>query len=415
MTVLEARPRPGGRVYTMREAFSDGLYAEAGAARIQDTHEFTLRYARQFGLTLDPFFPSDGARVTLVAGRRLTGPIDLKQIPLEFSDDERRLGMGGSLTKYLFAHLGELGDPASATWPSGDLSRFETSIADFCRRQGASAGLVSMIALGHDLEGMSTLQFLRDIALGASTKQFFKIRGGNDQLPKAFAATLAEKIHYGAAVSRIEQDDTSVRVVCQRGSSPLTLAGDFLICTLPVPVLRGVEIVPALSPSKRGAIDQVGGLAMARVFLQTRRRFWLERGESGWASTDDPIDVWDYTRDQPGVRGILGAYTSGRMARQITTMEPAARGPFVLEMMERLHPSTREHFELSASYSWIDDPWTLGAAAEFNPGQLSAHYQALRKPEGRLHFAGEHTSPWSGWMNGGLESGIRAAVEIQAL
>jgi monoamine oxidase len=319
------------------------------------------------------------------------------------------------LTKYLFGHLRELGDAASATWPSGDLSRFETSIADFCRGQGASAGFVSMIALGHDLEGMSTLQFLRDIALGASTKQFFKIRSGNDQLPKAFAATLTEKIHYGAAVTRIEQDDTSVRVAFQRGASPVTVTGDYLICTLPAPVLRSVEIVPSLPASKRAAIDQVGGLAMARVFLQTRRRFWLERGESGWASTDDPIDVWDYTRDQPGVRGILGAYTSGRMARRLTTMEPTARGPLVLEMMERVHPSTREHFEVSASYSWVNDPWALGAAAEFNPGQLSAHYQALRTPEGRIHFAGEHTSPWSGWMNGGLESGIRAAVEIQAL
>src|SRR5687767_2550563 len=80
--VLEARTRPGGRVYTLREPFSDGLYAEAGAARIQDSHEFTLRYTKQFGLTLDPFFPSDGKRVTVIAGQRILGPIDLSQLPL---------------------------------------------------------------------------------------------------------------------------------------------------------------------------------------------------------------------------------------------------------------------------------------------------------------------------------------------
>ena len=57
VTILEARSRPGGRVYTMREPFSDGLYAETGAARIQDTHEWTLKYVKQFNLTLDPFFP----------------------------------------------------------------------------------------------------------------------------------------------------------------------------------------------------------------------------------------------------------------------------------------------------------------------------------------------------------------------
>jgi monoamine oxidase len=285
---------------------------------------------------------------------------------------------------------------------------------EFCQRQGASAALLRMVALGHDLAGMSALQFLRDAALGASTKQWFKIRGGNDLLPKALASKLAEKIHYGAPVVRLEQDGASVRAIYLRDQTPVTISGDYLVCAMPPTVLRRVEVVPALSPAKRAAIDQLGSLPMARVFLQSRRRFWLERGESGWASTDDPMDVWDYTRDQPGTRGILGAYTSGRMAFQVTARDPVQRGPFVLEMMERVHPGMREHYEGSASYSWIEDPWALGAGAEFKAGQLSAHYHALRQPEGRIHFAGEHTSPWSGWMNGGLESGNRAAGEISA-
>src|SRR5688572_5666277 len=71
VSVLEAGTRPGGRVYTLREPFSDGLYAEAGAARIQDSHAFTLRYVKQLNLTLDPFFPSEGNSITCVAGRRL--------------------------------------------------------------------------------------------------------------------------------------------------------------------------------------------------------------------------------------------------------------------------------------------------------------------------------------------------------
>ena len=74
VTILEARTRPGGRVFTMREPFSDGLYAEAGAARIQDSHQFTLKYAKQFNLTLDPFWPSDGARVSYVRGKRIAVP-----------------------------------------------------------------------------------------------------------------------------------------------------------------------------------------------------------------------------------------------------------------------------------------------------------------------------------------------------
>ena len=414
VTILEARARPGGRVYTMREPFSDGLYAEAGAARIQDSHAFTLRFVKHFGLTLDPFFPASGARVTYVAGKRFVGPFAIGDLPLPFSDEERKLGMPGSLNKYLFSHLATLGDVSSAAWPTHDLSRFEISIDEFCRRQGASPGFIRMIALGHDLTGMSALQFLRDAALGSATKMWFKIRGGNDLLPKAFANALSQRIRYGAPVVRVEQDEAAVRVVYLRQNDQVTIAADYIVCAIPAGVLRRLEVAPSFSSSKQAAITQVGSLAMARVFLQSRQRFWLARGETGWASSDDPIDVWDYTRDQPGIRGILGAYLSGRMALQVSALDRGARGPFVLERMERIHPGIREHAEVTASHSWISDPWALGAGVSFDAGQLSAHYHELRRREGRIHFAGEHTSPWSGWMNGGIESGLRAAAEIAA-
>src|SRR5215207_7332792 len=58
VTVLEARTRPGGRVHTLREPFSDGLYAEAGAARIPDNHDLTHKYVKEFALPLEPFYPS---------------------------------------------------------------------------------------------------------------------------------------------------------------------------------------------------------------------------------------------------------------------------------------------------------------------------------------------------------------------
>src|SRR5262245_40849832 len=71
VTLLEARLRPGGRVYTLREPFSDGMYAEAGAARIPDNHQLTLKYIKLFGLTLDPFEPGNLAQVAYIRGRRV--------------------------------------------------------------------------------------------------------------------------------------------------------------------------------------------------------------------------------------------------------------------------------------------------------------------------------------------------------
>jgi monoamine oxidase len=416
VTILEARTRPGGRVHTLREPFSDGLYAEAGAARIQDSHSFTLDYVKRYNLTLDPFFPGDGNSVMQIAGERLISPQgmapDLTRVPLDFSPEERKLGLRAGLAKYLFSHVAALGDPLDPVWPARDLSAYEVPIDVFARRHGASAAFVRMIALGHDLTGMSALHLLRDAAVAAKTRQWFKIRGGNDRLPAALAATLSERIRYGASVVRIEQSDGGASVTMLRDRTPVTLGADAVVCALPAAVLRTIEIRPALPPAKQAALDELGSLAMARVYLQTDRRFWTERGETGWAVTDDPMDVWDYSRDQPGRRGILGAYLSGGIARTVSAMDPRERGRFVLERMALAHPGLAEHVEASASYSWIDDPWARGASAEFAPGQLSRHYQVLRAAVGRIHFAGEYTSPWSGWMNGALESGHRVAETI---
>src|SRR5436189_2515229 len=71
VTILEARNRPGGRVQTLREPFSDGLYAEAGAARIPDNHDLTLHYVKHFGLALVPFFPKKLSMVYLIGGKRI--------------------------------------------------------------------------------------------------------------------------------------------------------------------------------------------------------------------------------------------------------------------------------------------------------------------------------------------------------
>ena len=76
VTILEARTRPGGRVHTLREPFSDGLYAEAGAARIPDNHELTLKYVKEFELPLEPFYPGRLKVLRFDRGSREEVPID---------------------------------------------------------------------------------------------------------------------------------------------------------------------------------------------------------------------------------------------------------------------------------------------------------------------------------------------------
>ena len=93
-------------------------------------------------------------------------------------------------------------------------------------------------------------------------------------------------------------------------------------------------------------------------------------------------------------------------------MPERERIEFALEEMQRVYPGIREHFELGASKSWDDDPWARGGYCWFKPGQMAALLPHSARPEGRVHFAGEHTSTWPQWMQGALESGMRAAREV---
>src|SRR5690349_10368328 len=76
VTILEARTRPGGRVHTLREPFSDGLYAEAGAARIPDNHDLTLKYVKLFNVPLEPMYPSRLSALVFDGGSKREVPID---------------------------------------------------------------------------------------------------------------------------------------------------------------------------------------------------------------------------------------------------------------------------------------------------------------------------------------------------
>ena len=75
-------------------------------------------------------------------------------------------------------------------------------------------------------------------------------------------------------------------------------------------------------------------------------------------------------------------------------------------------PAISEHYEGGASVCWDEDVWARGAYAWFKPGQMESLLPHIARPEGRVHFAGDHTSPWPGWMNGALQSGARAAREV---
>lgn len=334
VTILEARTRPGGRVHTLREPFSDGLYAEEGAARIPDNHELTLKYVKEFELPLEPFYPSRLNAVRLDRGRR-------EEVPIDGFTDAMTRNYGGEL--------------------------------------------------------------------GGKPERWHKIVGGTDMLPKALAQRLGEKINFGSPVVRIEQDANQARVVFLKAGQRQTLTADRVLCTIPFSVLRNIE-VPALSERKREIIKNTRYDAVSRVYLQTRNRFWEEKGLNGFAFTSNAIEIWQPTWSQPGPRGLLMTYARPGEAEKITKLKESERIATTLDQLNGIFAGLRENFERGATKCWMDDEWSRGAWAFV--GFLE--FANAVSPDGRIHFAGEHLSEWSSWMQGALSSGLQAVKEIEA-
>jgi monoamine oxidase len=240
------------------------------------------------------------------------------------------------------------------------------------------------------------------------------IEGGSDRLPGAMAAALGDRVVLDAPVVAISQTAGGVSATYLEGSARRTVAADYLICTIPFPVLRSIEVEPPFSPAKRRAIEGLPATSVTRVFVQTRDRFWQDAGLPAGASTDLPVDVCaDVAQYLAGPAGIMESYQAGPSARRTAALPEEARLAATVEALDLLYPGMSSSYTGGRSYAWDDDPWARGGYAWSPPGAVTELEPAAATPEGRVYFAGDHASPWPGWMQGALWSGLRAASAIQ--
>src|SRR5262245_16337645 len=261
--VLEAQRRAGGRVETLRD-FAEDLCAETGATRIPDHHHFALKYVKEFGLELDPFL-APGAPVYHLRGQRLVvRPGDKPEWPAALTPEERELGVAGINEKAYGGLVSRIGDAASHAWtPPEDFREYDRlTFTELLRRQGLSEEAIHLrrVASGGwddtvPRERDSALRRLRTIALESPDAVYYKIRGGNDRLPRALAGRLAGQIRYGCPVVRIERGgDAEIRVIWNEPGGTQSQSAARVVVAVPFTLLRRIEIVPPFSEEKTRAI-----------------------------------------------------------------------------------------------------------------------------------------------------------------
>jgi monoamine oxidase len=415
--VLEGQGRAGGRVQTLREGLDSGLSAETGATRIPDTHHMTLDYVSEFGLTLEPFKGGDFADVLHMRGQNyVAGPGPEPVWPLQLTPEERALGRGGMTKRYLAGPVDQLkGIGDSPNVPASILEQDHYTLRQFLEKQGLSPDAIELLTVGRDTSLGSALLML--VRLNEQvTNGYFHIRGGNDQLPAALAKQLelGDAIRYGCRVTSVGQDDSGAWAIMEHGGGHETVRGDYVVSALPFSVARNMFTDARLSAEKRRVIREQKYFPVDKVFLQMQKQFWKTKGLSGFANTDLVSErFWALGPELPEERGLLLSYVNGVNAEKLDAMDLQGRVQQTLADAEIVFPGAREHFEAARVKSWSEDPWQRGGLSRFDSGELSWIPINARR-EGRIFFAGEHTSRWNGWMQGAIESAHRVVKEISA-
>ena len=411
VTVMEARDRVGGRVWTLRDGWLNGQHAEAGADLIDAGQEEMQRLAARLGLELVPILDRGFGFATRGehGSTRLSG------------------GPGGGGWRILRERL----DPwireyrlADRRWDglvAQDMARI--SVAEWLDDVKADA---TMRARARGLRGffladpadLSLLVLVDQLAADVpGAGRMYRIKGGNDRLASGLARMLGNRVQIRTQVLAVSQTRDTVRVrVRTVNGIESNMSADYLVCAVPATTLRDIACDPPLPPEQQEAVLRLHYGQATRTILQFERRCWQHSGTLRAYGSDLPIGaVWDGNEEQSGHHGILSLLAGGSASAE-TQQIIAHEG--VEGLVRQLVWLGVHDMPVLASrvVSWEDDPWARGGYAYFDPAYDPAWRLWLAKPHGRIVFAGEHTSvQWQGYMNGAVESGLRAAKEVAVL
>ena len=404
--LLEARERLGGRVWTIHDKDFADVPLELGGEFIDGEHAAIRALCHELRLTLLPIL-RDGFGLALDVNGRVQLFNGQRQIWSDF--------------KQALARETEALRADDCNWNATAAAAIgQHSIQALLEARAASREVKAMVQglRGFFLADADQLSALVGVELAMQPIDpghvtLSRIKGGNDRLVQALAKQKGLTISMKSVVTQIDQDDRGVRVHVNDGSKKgLTVTGDYLVLATPVPIARSLEFTPAVPAALRKAWQALESGPATKAHVRFDKGWWRKKGRPrAWGSNLDTGAIWETSGTGPAGLTMLAG---GRASRALRDLLEEGGPQRVIRRLSWLgEPEEARDFR---SISWELDPFAKGGYAFFGTAFRPEWRAELSRAFGRIAFAGDHTSRrWQGYMNGAVESGERAARDIEVM
>ncbi|SBT66249.1 monoamine oxidase [Micromonospora sediminicola] len=410
VSVLEARDRVGGR--TLSRPLPGGGWLDLGAQWIGPTQDRMYALVAAYGLETFPS-PARGASTLRLAGRSAAGePAGLTGL----------LGRLDALADGLDPAAPWRADGA-AEWDRTTLGGWLAATVPDPVTARYAGRLLAGGLLAASPDEVSLLQLLFYLRSGGGTGSLLGMAGGAQQDrivggPAALAERMAAALPSGsvrlaAPVDAIVQDACGVRV---RAGDEAHRADAAVVALAPALAGR-IRYDPPLPALRDGLTQRMPMGSAFKVHALYPEPFWGADGRSGVATTDTGPLTETVDNSLPGLAGgVLTAFSYGAQARALRRLSAGQRRDALCDALAALFGPAAARPDDLVEYDWSADPWTRGCfCGILPPGSWCDYGPQLRPPVGRLHWAGTETATrWSGYLEGAVTAGERAAAEVLA-
>jgi monoamine oxidase len=431
-TVLEARDRPGGRTWTLRggdtiaEAGSTqrvtwdprpDLYFNPGPARISPHHTAILAYCRELDVPLEILVNENRLALLHDDGAFGGEPQRARRVISDMRGWIAALAARATRERDLLALLQNFGALTDDFRYAGSPRAGHTEPPGITPREPGRVR--SPLPFREIAKATSATFAMNLVEAWDQTPTMLQPVGGMDAIARALARALGELITYHAEVIRLRRAGEGARVVWrdrQRGSET-AIDADVVICTIPLPVLRGID-AEFPEPVKRAiSIGADAYTQPVKVAFHAKPRWWETElqiyGGISWTSRDI-TQIWYPSGALNSDQGILvGAYVwSHRIGRRFSEMTPEARLAAAIADGERVHPGYARKVDQGASVAWSKIPFTGGGWVDWADAAWRDAYPSLLEADGPFYFAGEHMSYMNSWQDGAVRTAHRVVERI---